>query len=546
MSASPDDFTVEHARALARNHLAFFARGAFQALHPNLKVLWNWHLDLIANRLEDVIEGRMRRLIINIPPRYGKSMMASVALPAYMLGRNPYAKIVCVSYARDLAEKMASDTRRLINSPFYRSLFATRLVNSRARLGELTTPEGGFRLATSVDGTLTGRGGQIMIVDDPLKPNEAASDVQRQSVNDWFDRTATTRPDDKERDAIVVIMQRLHEDDLVGHLMRQGHWAVLSLPVLAEEDETHIIRTPFGERIVRRSAGCPLHPERESLERIQESARVMGSYGFAAQCQQRPAPSGGGLIKIELFNRYNLDAKPTFRRIVQSWDSASKGGKLNDYSCCTTWGVTSSKDIYLLHVYRAQIGYPELKRKVRELSEQFCAGAILVEDAASGIKLCQELCGEGFSRLLPIKPIGDKEARMDAQTPMIEAGGVFIPREAPWLAAYLHELAMFPNGRFDDQVDSTSQALKYIGIRSGPEQWLETYRLVELDRYGLTDEDLVVTFDHYETTLVFQTSCGRPICRDYGGFYRVTLAEWESCQRLEGVTLIELRATAKG
>ena len=249
---APPDLTPEHLRALARRDFAFFARGSFKELHPATDILWNWHIDLIASHLMDVFEGRCRRLIINIPPRYGKSMLASIAFPAFILGHKPEAEVICVSYAQSLAEKMADTTRRLMTSKFYIDTFGPRLTSDRVKLSELKTNAGGSRLATSVEGTLTGRGGNFLIIDDPMKPNEASSDVRRASVNDWFDSTVFSRPNDKAKGAIIVIMQRLHEDDLVGHLLKHEGWTVLSLPAIAEENETHVFRTALGVRTVHR------------------------------------------------------------------------------------------------------------------------------------------------------------------------------------------------------------------------------------------------------------------------------------------------------
>jgi predicted phage terminase large subunit-like protein len=455
----------EHLRALARQDFGFFARGAMKELLPTVDILWNWHLDLIANRLEDVAAGRTRRLIINIPPRYGKSLLASVALPAYMLGHDPTAEIVCVSYARDLAEKMASDTRRLMNSPWYGGLFSSRLVNPRARLTELRTPEGGCRLATSVDGQLTGRGGNIIIVDDPLKPIEAVSDTQRQAVNNWFDSTATTRPNDKEKGAIIVIMQRLHEDDLVGHLLRQGHWEHLSLPALAEIDEVHEIRTPVGARRVIRAEGEPLHSARESRERIIEARDVMGSYAFSAQYQQRPAPLGGGLFRREWLGLYDPASPPRFNSVVQSWDTAYKADQVHDWSVCTTWGVEGygpDSRLYLLDVHRERLEHPALLREVVARAERYRADHVLIEDCASGISLIQLLKAQRFWKAIPVKPRGDKVVRFVAATPFMEAGNVLVPPQASWLETWAHELAMFPNSAYKDQVDSTSQAINWI------------------------------------------------------------------------------------
>ena len=503
---------------------------------------WNWHLDLIANRLEDVIDGRTRRLIINIPPRYGKSLMASVALPSFILGRDPRAEIVCVSYSQDLAEKMGSDTRRLMNSPWYQSVFTTRLNSPRSRLAELRTVEGGTRLATSVGGMLTGRGGNIIIIDDPLKPSEAASETERKNVNNWFNSTVTTRTNDKENSSLVIIMQRLHEDDLVGHLLQQNHWEVLSLPAIAETDEHHQIVSFRGAEVIIREEGEALHPERESLARLLESKAVMGSYNFAAQMQQRPSPAGGGIVKPEWFPRYELANKPVTLRIVQSWDCATKIKEVNDYSVCTTWGVTPDGRIVLLDRFRARLEYPELKRKVTELARRWRAGKVVIEDASSGTQLIQELQREGLSQVVAVKPEGTKEMRMRAQTAIIEQGGVWLPSDAPWLEDYLHELAMFPNGKYADQVDSTSQALKFIGEpdKDRNSGMLQLIREDLLRRYGISAAQLTVCFDHPESKGEFTLPSGRNVLRLEDGYYWVTEAEWtDHACRIFGVVRLE-------
>tara|TARA_R110002074_G_scaffold94547_1_gene206384 strand:+ start:385 stop:1134 length:750 start_codon:yes stop_codon:yes gene_type:complete len=245
------------------------------------------------------------------------------------------------------------------------------------------------------------------------------------------------------------------------------------------------------------------------------------------------------MVKHAWFNRYDLTSKPGFTRIIQSWDCASKASQLADHSVCTTWGVTFKNEIFLLHVFRARLEYPELKRKVREMAEQFRAGIILIEDTSAGVQLIQELQREGFARIVAIKPQGDKVMRMAAQTPIIEAGRVFIPRDAPWLPDFLHELAMFPRGRFDDQVDSTSQALAFIGAPSSGDGWMDYIRLDTLRRYNLTPEDIIVTFDSIHAEATFTASSGRDIRRDDDGFYHCSRDEWESLRAQLGVKLIE-------
>jgi predicted phage terminase large subunit-like protein len=386
---------------------------------------------------------------------------------------------------------------------------------------------------------LTGRGGNIIIVDDPLKPAEAASDTQRQAVNDWFDYTVTTRSNDKERGAIVIIMQRLHEDDLIGHLQEQGHWDVLALPAVAEADERHEYRSFGRDRVAFRAEGEALHPQRESLLRIEEAKAAMGSYAWAAQYQQRPAPAGGGIVKAEWFSRYGPDDQPKFVKVIQSWDTATKISEASSFSVCTTWGITRDRRIFLLDVFRARLEYPELKRKVVELAGRFHPARVLIEDTAAGTQLVQELRHQGLHQITPVKVEGSKEMRMRAQTPTIEAGTVWLPKDAPWVNDYLHEVTMFPNGRHADQVDSTSQALKAITLPSEAQQWLDTMRWKALRAWDIDEKDVTVRFDHPDPDIRFTLTSGRNVWREPDGYFWVTEREWESMAGALGVQRID-------
>jgi hypothetical protein len=242
----------------------------------------------------------------------------------------------------------------------------------------------GFRLATSVGGVLTGRGGEFIIIDDPLKPEEAVSDVRRNAVNEWYEHTLYSRLNNKATGCIIVIMQRLHEDDLVGHLLLQGGWKVLKFPAIAVEDETHVISTRLASHTVHRPAGQALHPERESLDILENIRRTLGEYNFSGQYQQEPAPLGGGMVKLAWFKTYRVGDDPAkFDLVFQSWDTAGKATELSDYSVCTTWSK-KNENLYLLHVLRRRMEYPELKRAVREQATRFNATAVLIEDKSSG------------------------------------------------------------------------------------------------------------------------------------------------------------------
>lgn len=454
--------------AILRQNFMAFAQKTFSHLHGGRPLRFKWHLGAIATALEaTVCTPPLTRLIINLPPRHLKSVMASVALPAFALGRDPSARVICASYSGDLAEKHALDCRSVMTSPWYKRAFAgTRIARDKNTVSEFMTTKRGYRLATSVGGTLTGRGGNYLIIDDPMKPDEAMSQTRRRQVADWYDNTLFSRLDDKQTGVIIVVMQRLHQDDLVGHLIgRDDSWHVLSLPAIAEMDEDILYSTWDWHT---RKKGDLLDPEREPKRVLDELKRTLGTFNFSAQYQQQPIPEDGEIIKWEWFQTYET-APPRYAndRIVQSWDTASKGGELNDYSVCTTWLIKGDQ-FYLLDLFRKRLNYPELRRAVISQCELFRPNSILIEDKASGLALVQDFrSGElpGVGRPIAIEPEQDKVTRAASQSAVIEAGNVWLPAKASWLGDLRSEIVQFPNGRNDDQADSMVQFLKWTRER---------------------------------------------------------------------------------
>src|SRR5712671_7179943 len=437
-----ENLTPAEYQVLLRQDFVSFAARCFQDLNPQTELAMNWHLEVIAAKLTAVREGKIRRLIINLPPRHLKSLMASIAFPAWCLGHDSSAQILCVSYAQDLADKLARDCRGIMISPWYRRIFPTRLAPHRQAVQEFITTRQGYRLATSIGGVLTGRGADLILIDDPLKPEEALSEARRSATNDWYANTLYSRLNDKRRGGIVIIMQRLHEDDLVGHVLGQEPWEVLCFPAIAEADEVHEIATIGGPERFTRRHGEVLHPTREPLATLEHIRRTIGEYNFAGQYQQSPAPLGGGMVKAEWFKRYGEKERPErFERIVQSWDTANKATELSDFSVCTTWGV-KDKEIFLLGLFRRRLEYPALKRAVREQQSLFDATEVLIEDKASGTQLIQELIEDGCHAVTRYQPTIDKVMRLHAQTGMIDNGFVHIPEDAAWLTEYLHEMVV--------------------------------------------------------------------------------------------------------
>jgi predicted phage terminase large subunit-like protein len=448
---------------IVRQDLYTFTERSFYELNPQTRYLHNWHIEVIASELEKCRKGDTPRLIINVPPRSLKSHCASVVFPAWLLGHNPATQIICASYGQDLADNLAANCRSLMMAEWYRSLFPrVRLSLRRQSLSDFMTEEKGFRLSTSVGGVLTGRGADFIIIDDPLKPEEALSETRRQAVNAWYDHTLISRLNDKRTGCIVIIMQRLHEDDLVGHVLREGNWKLLRFPAIAERSETYMVDTPYRKETFTRKEGEALHSEREPLELLARMRATQGDYNFAGQYQQAPSPLGGGLIKTHWFKRYRPEERPgQFSLVFQSWDTANKSTELSDYSVCTTWGILKDH-LYLLDVLRRRLDYPDLRRTVKQHAELYKARNILIEDKASGTQLIQDLQADGVHGTTRYEPKKmEKVMRMHSVSSTIENGFVHVPDQAEWLSQYLHEMAVFPKGKYDDQVDSTSQALDW-------------------------------------------------------------------------------------
>ena len=314
--------------ALLRNDLGSFVWKSFQTILPGTTYLPNWHIDAIVHQLMRLHGGEIGRLLVNQPPRSLKSICVSVAYVAWLLGHDPARRVIVVSYSNEFAAELHRQFRMVIDTPWYRTLFPG-MRPARDTGTELVTTAGGSRYATSVGGALTGRGADLIIVDDPLKAEEAMSEVARKRVIDWYGGTLVSRLNDKETGPIVVVMQRLHENDLAGHLLDQGGWEHLDLPSIAVDDS--IIPLGHGKEMTRR-IGDILHPARESKDTLDRIKAETGSLMFSAQYQQRPVPVEGNLIRRDWFRYYDRLPQDSAKRIVQSWDIAMMTGDANDYS----------------------------------------------------------------------------------------------------------------------------------------------------------------------------------------------------------------------
>lgn len=399
---------------------------------------------------------------MNLPPRNGKSKLISIIWVAFMLGLNPKLNFVCVSYSNEFSSKLARDYLSIMESDWYQRLFpATKISKKRSATWDFDTSRGGGRLATSVTGTLTGRGGDVIILDDVIKPEDAMSEALRKNVNDWYQSTLSSRLNDKNSGAILCVMQRLHEYDLTGMLLEAGGWDQLALPAIALKDAS--IPLTRG-KVYHRKEGEPLHPAREPQSVLEEMKAAMGSHAFSALYQQEPMPAEGNLYQRSWLMHFDPVSFDRSGEIIQSWDTANKTGVANDFSVCIT-ALVSRRDVFVLTLWRSRLEFPELYKMTIELAQELGAHEILIEDKASGQQLIQALRADtntSIPRPLARSPARDKFSRAEGVSSMVEAGQLFLPNQAPWLEEFENELLAFPNARFDDQVDALSQLLERV------------------------------------------------------------------------------------
>jgi len=449
--------------AICRKDLLAFSQKAFAVVNPGTDLQTSWHHEAITLKLEEVQQRRAKRVIINGPPRCLKSYLTSIALPAFALGQDPTRKMICGSYSQDLSGKLSNDCRRLMESDYYKRLFPhVRLIKSTEF--ELETEQGGSRYATSPDSTLTGRGADDIIIDDPLNANEAYSEKSRQKMQNWFSRSVVSRLDRKSDGTIIVVAQRLHVDDITGYLLLQKGWEHLCFPATALRDTSFQLRG----HVHHWREGEPLQPLREPIPVLELMRTELGSPSYAAQYEQQPAPERGNLLKHEWLRCY--DSIPTRQpgdMMVQSWDTAFKANESSDYSACLTFLVRNKNQYYLIDAFRDKLEFPQLMEEIRQRSKKFAVDCVLIEDKASGTSATQQLRQYGVQGIVSINPIHDKQTRMYNRTPDLEAGSLLIPNSAPWRGHFVQEYLEFPMGKYDDQIDALSQFLTWqFGRRS--------------------------------------------------------------------------------
>lgn len=465
----------EIATEKARRHLREFVKQAWHVVEPSTPYVHNWHIDALCDHLEATLDGRIRNLLITMPPRAMKSLTVSVFFPAWAWINHPELRFLYASYASQLATEHSQLTRMVIESDWYQARWGDRVQlmdddNLKTRFSNTAL---GKRIATSVGASVTGFGGDYVIVDDPHNVQQVESESIRAAAVRWWNKAMSTRLNNPRTGVRIVVMQRVHETDVAGSVLGQGTYTHLNLPM--EYEPTDYVG-PNGWTDPRTEPDELLWPDRYPPAAIERLKTELGSYDYAAQFQQRPAPAAGGILKAHWFGVYAAP-QPRYHGLIQTWDTAIKLGDGHDYSAGLTLGIaTDGYDV--LDVWRDRVDYLGLKQAVRDQATLWTARypgipfSLLIEDKASGASLIQELAK---TTRLPILPVSDnrpdaKRLRAIECTPTLEAGRVRLPAVAAWREVFLAETTAFPNGAHDDMVDTLTFAVQRaagIGPQTG-------------------------------------------------------------------------------
>ena len=427
----------------------------------------NWHIDAICEHLQAVAKREIRNLLITIPPRFGKSTITSVMFPAWLWLQDPTLRLLYSSYAQSLSTRDSVAMRQLIESGWYQARWASvfQIASEQNEKTRFENNHKGYRLATSVGGANTGEGGDVIVADDPHNVQEVESEVTRKSAVRWWNEVMSTRGNNPATACRIVIMQRVHEQDLAGDIVEKGGYVHLNLPMEYEPKVSQA--SPIGWEDPRKEEGALLWPDRYGPEWVAEQKKRMGSYAYAAQFQQRPAPLEGGMFNRSWWKFYRTDPALLLEGGTNdqcwSWDMAFKGQDDSDFVVGQAW-ARKGADFYLVHQIRARMTYTATKAAVKAGAAKFPRiGAKLVEDKANGSAVIDDL-KSAVGGLIPVKPEGGKEARGAVVQPYAEAGNIYLPDPsiAPWVEDYIAEFQNFPKGAHDDQVDATSQAIVWL------------------------------------------------------------------------------------
>ena len=459
-----------------KRSLKEFTKNSWQAIEPGRDFYDNWHIDAISEHLQAVVEGDIKRLIINVPPRHMKSISVAVALPAWAWTIQPDKRFLYASYAGSLSIRDSVKCRRLIDSQWYQRYFGDmfNLTSDQNQKQRFENNKNGQRIATSVDGALTGEGGDIIVIDDPHNVREAESSKVREGVLEWWDQAMQTRLNDPKTGAFIIIMQRVHENDLTGHILGNEYnaWDHLCLPARYEKQHPTPTRSTLGFIDPRTKEGELLWEKRVDEKTLGSLEKSLGSYASAGQLQQRPMPKGGGILKADWWQEWESETLPDIEYLVQSYDTAFSTKETSSYSARTTWGIfreNGQVNAIVVEMWYDRVSYPELRKLAQEAYDDWQPDTVLIEKKASGQSLLQDLRMAGIP-VLAYNPDRDKIARAHASSALLEDGRIFYPKGKKWAKNLIDICSAFPAGDNDDIVDTCTQA--WLRLRKG---WFITH-----------------------------------------------------------------------
>ncbi len=457
------DIDARAANALRQDNLLIFLMGAIEVIEPQIKLARDDYLEALCFALQTAALKDGGRLMVTMPPRYLKSITTSVILCAWILGLNPRLQIMVASYADDLATDLARKFRTLVESGFYRSVFPEAAIRpKRATATAFVTAQGGGRRAVTIGGSVTGMGADLIIVDDIMKAKDASSDAKRQEARRFFDETLYSRLNDKSEGSVLVVQQRLHQDDLIAHLQDRGTFDHLNLPAIATQEETHFLYR--GNRWTR-SNGDVLAPSREHRAALDAIRADIGPAAFATQYQQDPASAGSSMLdfsKVSLLDGLARDHR--WLRTIQTWDTAIKDGPDCDYSVGMTFGWNDERWV-VLDVVRRKMKFDALKTEAIRQFEKWRPERVVVEESANGSAMVADLRNAGHREFRLLPPKGSKEERFNVAVSFIENGRIALLPQEDYFQDLRRELLAFPEGRHDDQVDALSLFVRRIRMK---------------------------------------------------------------------------------
>jgi len=433
---------------------------AFQSLNPGIVLHDTWHIRYLSEVLCYLDGMESKFLIISIPPRNLKSTLISVIWPAWLMGKDPTKRIIAASYSQKLSNKLSLDCRFMITQKWYRDIFPELVVSKdQNEKHKFTTTSHGFRLATSTNGTITGEGGDILILDDPHNPKEIFSSKLRYRTIRWFEQIFSSRLNNRKTGKIVIVMQRLHSEDLAGYLIEKGGYDSINIPIIS--DEKAIIEC--GEIKKTFAKGELLDENRFNHAIIETLKSQLGDVSFSAQYLGKPLAMSGNIIKKELI--IVESSLPVFpEQIFQSWDSASCNNSTSDYSVCSTWYIKEEK-YYLVDIFREKTSFIELKNAAKACYLKYKPDIILVEGKSSGLALFDELVDQNYP-VHKINPKDDKISKLIQVLSFFENKKVILCLNHYSMNDLQNELLQFPQSKNDDQVDSITQFLLWYKNRT--------------------------------------------------------------------------------